>query len=565
MNFKSILSATVLSTMIVGCSSDEPINNNGSQDNDGDGKGYVTLSINLPTVAASRAQSNDQFFDGEASEYKVNHAHLVIFRGENEAGATVTQVYNIATALTWDNAPAGDGNNITTSGKTVQQIQQSPDNNNLWALVVLNDPQAETHFTLNKTFGELTRSEVTPETMYSAENGFLMTNSPLYTATGTVQTLVKLEKGVNVFKSKEEAEKTENATPIHVERAVSKVSVSNAVTTTEGTIDGLNGSDYVGEISGWELDITNKTSYLVRNVGDFGKWYALNNSGRFYSATNKRVYWAIDPNYRMIPNDEVPDEEDFQESSNMNEEDARKYFDMIDDPTKVTLSIDDNAYCLENTFNVANMRQPQTTRVILKVVFKKEGADAAETFYTLGDTKKIYDAAGMRTYVETRANALFDDKEGFKVKIGSSVSESAGEHELSIADITYDVDGVETQLTLAELDRLNEDLGKIYTYYNGECYYPVRIQHFGDTYTSWKPGSPTYGEKVNAEEARGKYLGRYGMVRNNWYEIQVSGIKKLGTPDIPERPNIPDDENEYYLNLQINIHAWAKRVQNVIL
>lgn len=55
------------------------------------------------------------------------------------------------------------------------------------------------------------------------------------------------------------------------------------------------------------------------------------------------------------------------------------------------------------------------------------------------------------------------------------------------------------------------------------------------------------------------------MVRNNWYEIQVSGIKKLGTPDIPERPNIPDDENEYYLNLQINIHAWAKRVQNVIL
>ena len=131
MNFKSILSATVLSTMIVGCSSDEPINNNGSQDNDGDGKGYVTLSINLPTVAASRAQSNDQFFDGEASEYKVNHAHLVIFRGENEAGATVTQVYNIATALTWDNAPAGDGNNITTSGKTVQQIQQSPDNNNL--------------------------------------------------------------------------------------------------------------------------------------------------------------------------------------------------------------------------------------------------------------------------------------------------------------------------------------------------------------------------------------------------------------------------------------------------
>ncbi len=41
--------------------------------------------------------------------------------------------------------------------------------------------------------------------------------------------------------------------------------------------------------------------------------------------------------------------------------------------------------------------------------------------------------------------------------------------------------------------------------------------------------------------------------------------KHLGHPDIPEAPNTPDDENEYYVSFKVNVHAWAKRVQNVIL
>ena len=67
------------------------------------------------------------------------------------------------------------------------------------------------------------------------------------------------------------------------------------------------------------------------------------------------------------------------------------------------------------------------------------------------------------------------------------------------------------------------------------------------------------------DDADGKYLGRYGVVRNNWYELQVSAIKNLGSPTIPTAPENPDDENQYYLTFKVNIHSWAKRVQNVIL
>jgi len=73
------------------------------------------------------------------------------------------------------------------------------------------------------------------------------------------------------------------------------------------------------------------------------------------------------------------------------------------------------------------------------------------------------------------------------------------------------------------------------------------------------------------------YLGRYGMVRNNWYTIRLGAIAKIGSatvpnvnrdkptnpdPDDPENPEHPDDElEEAYIKARVNILSWAKRVQ----
>ena len=303
------------------------------------------------------------------------------------------------------------------------------------------------------------------------------------------------------------------------------------------------------------MDITNKKSYMVRNIEGFDTWkdYISATKGlRFYSTASNRIYWAIDPNY-----DDAMDGDDAYVAENFNK------ITMLD--INNSDELDEPVYVLENTFGVANQRRTRTTRAIIKASFAPEGG-VAKDFYQVGSSNTIYDKEGMRTVVIAQAMNVLDgktDKAKYKFNDNTSVSASAGAHKLSVGDVLYD--GVE--LTENEIETLNDAIGTINFYKDGVCYYVARIQHFGDEYTPWKPGDPTYGETLEGgkERADRNYLGRYGVVRNNWYELQISEIKHLGNPDIPVAPNTPDDENEYYVSFKVNVHAWAKRVQNVIL
>lgn len=55
------------------------------------------------------------------------------------------------------------------------------------------------------------------------------------------------------------------------------------------------------------------------------------------------------------------------------------------------------------------------------------------------------------------------------------------------------------------------------------------------------------------------------MVRNNWYDVEITSVKKLGSPVVPdvsgERGNTSDDSKEKYLAFKINVLSWAKRTQ----
>ena len=100
----------------------------------------------------------------------------------------------------------------------------------------------------------------------------------------------------------------------------------------------------------------------------------------------------------------------------------------------------------------------------------------------------------------------------------------------------------------------------IKTYENGVSYYIARIKHFGDDLTPWQEGNDTYGENnLN-------WLGRYGVLRNNWYDLTIDKISGPGYPDVPEvKPNTPDDEDTKYINVSVKILDWAKRSQSVEL
>ena len=110
---------------------------------------------------------------------------------------------------------------------------------------------------------------------------------------------------------------------------------------------------------------------------------------------------------------------------------------------------------------------------------------------------------------------------------------------------------------------------KVATYANGVSYYPVRIKHFGDDLTPWKNTEtplPTVSDGAYpSTNQAANYLGRYGVLRNNWYTINVEGIKKIGSQVVPEVTGDPDDELADYISVKINVLSWAKRTQSTIL
>lgn len=542
MNLKSIFSVVALSALMVGCSSDDLSNEPDAVETPALGEaktGYLNVNINLPTVSAgARSLANDQFDDGEPSEYAVNCAHLVVFDTDDEATAKISGVFQFTDLKPW-NLEGTTTDNITSSAKSIIKVDAPQTSGSLGALVILNDADATSHFPVGTTFANLFADDaiVGMNVMKTTTNGFVMTNAPLYTGT-TAKTLVSINPNA-IYNTREEAL---TATPeeVFVERGVAKI---NVTTTSDLKNDiTIDSKKYIATVAGWNLDITNKKSYLVRNVSAFDTWKALTNGTRFYSTDSKRIYWAIDPNYS---------------GTSATTDWINENFNKI--TTVPTADITAPAYILENTFDVANQMRTRTTRAIIKATFAPEGAEAAD-FYTVGSSNTIYDKEGMQTLIKGMAINLFDDKkdaEKYSFKANTTVSGSAGEHDIMVGDILYD----NVELTAEEIAAINNTIGKIYTYKDGVCYYVARIQHFGDEYTPWKAGDDTYG----TTDPEGKYLGRYGVVRNNWYELQISAIKNLGTPTIPTAPDTPDDENQYYLTFKVNIHSWAKRVQNVIL
>ena len=128
-------------------------------------------------------------------------------------------------------------------------------------------------------------------------------------------------------------------------------------------------------------------------------------------------------------------------------------------------------------------------------------------------------------------------------------------------------------------------------YHQGRCYYTIPVRHFDDTQVRLYDQSNNNFYVYNNNESlagvnNASQLGRYGVVRNNWYSVNVNSINHIGRPapvdptdPINPDPNYPDpkdplptdpgatddDTDSFYLNAQINILPWALRSQNADL
>lgn len=84
--------------------------------------------------------------------------------------------------------------------------------------------------------------------------------------------------------------------------------------------------------------------------------------------------------------------------------------------------------------------------------------------------------------------------------------------------------------------------------------------------TPWANGELGVGTEVYpTPNAEANWLGRYGVLRNNWYDITVEGVEGLGSPKVPTVTTDTDDELKSYIAVKINVLSWAKRTQGATL
>lgn len=596
MRIKHFFGLAVLAAMTASCSSNNDLVNggNGSSENE-TGASYASFTINLPTTSGTRAADDPTFTPGSDYEYKVNDATLLIFKkgeptkeGETpkEGDYTFVESAELGSMAPWKD-PNETG--VTTHAKITAKLENVAKTDGYYALVLLNNgtgnnvkvtlPKKGDTFSAWNVDTNTNKDEEATNKIANTNNGFYMANAPLF-KDHNVTTLVAIDKD-KIYPTEEQAAKSA-ATDVYVERGLAKVTLKTGTAATgktdaNGAYTVANGAykDDKVTIENWALDVTNKKTFPIHNVDGLATatdykdiWSNTATPAGSNGATTlrfvdnkatlaQRVYWGKDPNYDksgLCSTEEAGKTARDAEFNYVKNEDVK---------AKPNTSL----YCLENTFNLDNMMQGQTTRVVFKAKYIPNGFAENANFYKIGKNTAIWNEDNLVKEIKAAVASVFPgtatDKITVKLKAEGNDITAAGTHYIKAANITVtgveaetitnNITAINTQLDLKETDKVG-----IGTYAGGESYYIARIKHFGDDLTDWKSGS--YG-KNNLE-----YLGRYGVLRNNWYELTVNSVSNPGYPSVPEvKPNTPDDEDDEYISVSVKILDWAKRSQNVDL
>ena len=567
-NVKNLFGMAVMATALVGCSSNDNLNPNPNDNAGKAGEAYASFKINLPTVSGTRTDGDPSFNGGDPNEYAVKDATLLVFKKVG-TDYNFQEKVGLGNMEPWTKQDPNKG--ITTTAKITAKLSSASVNaTDYYALILLNNNGNKVSIPApDQTFSDWSTNaaNATSANYLKYDKGFFMANAPKYVADGEPVTLVAIQ---NICATQKEAE-SKIATTVYVERGLAKVTLGSGSKSNIDIITGTYNGDNV-KITGWTLDVTNTKTFPVHVTEGLSTsyediWKTGVAAGTKYSATVNRfydskltefprVYWGLDPNYKDNYTS-VPE--------------CEAQFNMVKDPTTAFKTGEDAKkpqYCLENTFDIKHMVQGQTTRVLFSAKYTPKNFAANETFYKMGNNSQLWKKADVIAQIKAKAMEVLRETDPDQVDVildGTDLAK-AGIHMITKANVKHGTAEIED----GEATAINEKLGfkaasgtdpmvGLSTYVNGESYYIARVKHFNEL-TPWNAGDDTYNDS-NID-----WLGRYGVLRNNWYELSVNNVSGPGYPDIPEvKPTEPDDENYKYINVEVKILSWAKRSQSVDL
>ena len=479
------------------------------------GDAYVSFTFNLPQggfrdgVADKNAQDT---YAGTAAEQEIKAVRVVLYDPASGA-AKYSFDYNITGDGT--NAPTGDGlaTNATaaTTARFTTKAKEVVSQDYLMLAIINPSAKVKTATAEGKTLLDAQAAVETSATELSGA-GIMMSNE---------QGLVKVAPA-----DLKDAEATAEQTPVkvNVDRILAKVFVG---TTAQGGNPALpEGVTFTG--IKWQLNTTNKKTFIYRQFGqvmttkdNFVAEVAGDNSTRF----NR---YAQDPNF----------------SGAFNADD----FEYVEGTPALNGTFgyaDANGqYCLENTMAAASQTVQQTTSFILSGTWTPKGHH--EMSFTAGQT--WYSYQGFTFTVDKMKACITEAKDASKDAdleiVGMPVGfKTALKALLAEANCPVAADGTITNSSFVSHD--------IKGYKDGVCYYQSNlIRHFNDDQSSAAMG-----------------YGRYGVVRNNIYKINITKITQPGEPTVvPDKDNKKkDDPSKVYVSFDVTINPWIVRTQDISL
>ena len=625
----SFLALAAVGLLFGACASDkdvEEVNSSGDTQYD---QAFVGISIELPNTATP-TRANDDLNNGKVDEFEVKDATLLLFKGTAEASATYLGAWTLENDFQndVDGEDAVPGTKVTQTSVSVAQINSLSllASENLYAYVIVNkngvtfpSPGATFETWRTTTFEAAkigSEYDATNKTDKVSASGLMMTNAPISAtaggssaSTGAVTTAIVLDKA-NI-KNTKAAALAAPAGCVYVERSAAKLTVTLSGTVVNELKDPSNNT-MEAAIDAFQIINTEPNYYNTRNSDDT-KWLGYNSD----FATNANTKYRFVSLQQFSPT--LP-------SGATHTTGFRTYF--AKDPqynTKATLnnavatdggnwiSATGRAFMPENTFDVEHQTRENTTQATIRMKF-----NGGTSFYSITNEATLYNAANINnaiaehvqllaaisTWMQTaKADVLAklhaaqpSKTHNATVSISAAVpvTEVAGDQNYTLSyTIAATEDGSDiTAPTLSDATLTAWDAAvtsakndyKVTLYKDGLSYYNVRIQHFGEAETPWdsqtdagvikvQPGenvAQIYGYTSDAtaqEKANNRFLGRYGVVRDNWYQLSIDAIKKLGsaTPTPVNGDTTPDDEidEEFYISCHVHILPWVLRQQSV--
>ncbi len=584
MTIRSLLLAASVAALLAGCAKEDDSPQEGTGGTTTVPAGTTgTMNVSLKYAIETRAD----YDDGESSESRAQDLTIYFFDdNKNYLGSSYVSNLNQK-----NETPENDNvtSTITVDVPTniVQTLYDSSEEEaKMYVVAVLNKGTFTPQITDdNKSYADFNQACRIALTDAAKPDNFMMTSSNYLEDISGTQT----EMALTPITKKHVGLKSDDKTtaPITVTIAVERVVAKVMVQEKEGQL--LN-------ILGWGLNVTNKTFYPVKNFGGNQFLDELTSTGKYRDwipykqatwnvLADMRSHWAVDPNYSQ---DQATKDDDFNKFS-------------FSDPSSAETG--EALYCFENTtVETMQQRNATTSAVIVAQFYPKDFKETDKEYSWIKWNDLAY--SGANTYAafveavvkeadgdkQTITMYYKEDKEGDtevegkhysslskddficiyttdenkSIKFGDEIigyedaqlevrlKEDINPYQIEGDAVTDASDAVKTAITKALTDNPPT------VYYKGYCYYVVPIRHFAKDEVADYTGG----------EYQPNHLGRYGIVRNNYYQITINDITQPGEPitDPTVDPSTDkDDETNYWINVSIKVLSWKVRTQEVIL